>query len=142
MKKQKPFIRTLLEMSVYQLKYMDSVPASAVCNEAVKLAVKKNFGTLKGFVNGVLRNISRNLDSVEYPDREKDERLYLAVRYSIPPELLDCLLKSYDVETLERMFTAFEREKTTYIRCNTSKLTADELVLHLREEGVSVSRLE
>ena len=124
-KKQKPFIRTLLEMSVYQLKYMDSVPASAVCNEAVKLAVKKNFGTLKGFVNGVLRNISRNLDSVEYPDREKDERLYLAVRYSIPPELLDCLLKSYDVETLERMFTAFEREKTTYIRCNTSKLTAE-----------------
>ena len=93
-KKQKPFISTLLEMSVYQLKYMDSVPASAVCNEAVKLAVKKNFGTLKGFVNGVLRNISRNLDSVEYPDREKDQRLYLSVRYSIPPELLDCLLKS------------------------------------------------
>ena len=141
-KKQKPFIRTLLEMSVYQLKYMDSVPASAVCNEAVKLAVKKNFGTLKGFVNGVLRNISRNLDSVEYPDREKDERLYLSVRYSIPTELLDCLLNSYDVGALESMFTAFEREKATYIRCNTSKLTADELASHLRDEGVSVSKLE
>ncbi len=32
----KPLIRNLLRMSVYQLKYMDSVPDSAVCNEAVK----------------------------------------------------------------------------------------------------------
>ena len=34
-KKQKPVIREILRMSVYQLKYMDSVPDSAVCNEAV-----------------------------------------------------------------------------------------------------------
>ena len=37
-KKMKPVIRNLLRSSVYQLKYMDSVPDSAVCNEAVKLA--------------------------------------------------------------------------------------------------------
>ncbi len=41
MKKQKPVIRNLLRMSVYQLKYMDQVPDSAVCNEAVRLAQKK-----------------------------------------------------------------------------------------------------
>ena len=39
----KPVIRYILRMSVYQLKYMDSVPESAVCNEAVKLAKKENF---------------------------------------------------------------------------------------------------
>ena len=61
-KDMKPFIRNLLRMSVYQLKYMDSVPDSAVCNEAVKLAQKKGFYTLKNFVNGVLRNIARKLD--------------------------------------------------------------------------------
>ena len=37
-KKMKPMIRTILRMSVYQIKYMDSIPDSAVCNEAVKLA--------------------------------------------------------------------------------------------------------
>ena len=36
--KMKPVIRNILRMSVYQLKYMDSVPTSAACNEAVKLA--------------------------------------------------------------------------------------------------------
>ncbi len=52
--KMKPVIRTILRMSVYQLIYMDRVPDSAVCNEAVKLAVKRKFTGLKGFVNGVL----------------------------------------------------------------------------------------
>ena len=47
---------------------MDNVPDSAACNEAVKLAVKRGFAGLKGFVNGVLRNISRNKDNIEYPD--------------------------------------------------------------------------
>ena len=37
----KPVIRNLLRSAVYQLKYMDSVPDAAVCNESVKLAVKK-----------------------------------------------------------------------------------------------------
>ena len=42
--KMKPVIRNILRMGVYQLKYMDSVPDSAVCNEAVKLAKRKGFG--------------------------------------------------------------------------------------------------
>ena len=62
--KMKPVIRTILRSAVYQLKYMDSVPASAACNEAVKLAVNRGFGNLRGFVNGVLRNISRNLTQI------------------------------------------------------------------------------
>ena len=51
-------IRRIVRMGVYQIIYMDNVPDSAACNEAVKLAVKRGFAGLKGFVNGVLRNIS------------------------------------------------------------------------------------
>ena len=47
--RMKPAIRNILRMSVYQLKYMDSVPDSAVCNEGVKLAQRKGFFNLKGF---------------------------------------------------------------------------------------------
>ena len=46
--KMKPVIRTIIRSAVYQLKYMDSVPDSAVLNEAVKLASKRGFSTLKG----------------------------------------------------------------------------------------------
>ena len=45
--KMKPVIREILRSSVYQLIYMDRIPDSAVCNEAVKLAQKKGFRQLK-----------------------------------------------------------------------------------------------
>ena len=70
--KMKPLIRNLLRMSVYQILYMDSVPDSAACNEAVKLAALHKFTSLKGFVNGVLRNIARNKQAISYPDKEND----------------------------------------------------------------------
>ena len=75
-------------MGVYQLKYMDSVPPSAACNEAVRLTAKKGFSQLKGFVNGVLRNTSRNLDKIVYPDENKSPILAASVRYSIPEWML------------------------------------------------------
>ncbi len=58
-KKMKPVIRNILRSGVYQLKYMDSVPDHAVCSEAVKLAVRKGFSGLKGYVNGVLRSVGK-----------------------------------------------------------------------------------
>ena len=138
-RKQKPLIRNLLRMSVYQLKYMDNVPASAVCNEAVKLAVKRKFVSLKGFINGVLRNISRNLDSVEYPDKAADVLKYLSVKYSFPEWILHMWNKEYDIDTIENILKGFDKEKSTYIRCNTSKVTPDELKKHLEAENVAVS---
>ena len=84
--KMKKVIKYILRMSVYQLKYMDSVPVSAVCNEAVKLTAKRKFVGLKGFVNGVLRNIAKNIDSVEYP---KNEEEMLSVKYSVPQWIFD-----------------------------------------------------
>lgn len=45
--KLKPYIRNILRMTVYQIKYMDRVPDNASVDEAVKLAVKKGYGGLK-----------------------------------------------------------------------------------------------
>ena len=90
----KPVIRNILRMSVYQLKYMDSVPDSAVCNGGVRLAQKRGFYQLKGFVNGVLRSVARNLDKVEYPSKEKQPLLYLSVTYSMPEWIVKSCMNS------------------------------------------------
>ncbi|WP_330587600.1 transcription antitermination factor NusB [Anaerocolumna sedimenticola] len=74
--KMKPLIRGLLRMSVYQIKYMDQIPDSAACNEAVKLAKKRGFGNLSGFVNGILRNIIRDTKKVSFPREEKEKSLF------------------------------------------------------------------
>ncbi len=131
--KMKPVIRNILRMAVYQLKYMDSIPNSAVCNEAVKLATKKGFSNLKGFVNGVLRNIERNLDTITYPDD-------LSIKYSMPEWILNQWKEVYDNETIETMLKAFLEDSPTTIRCNTNVCTVDELVAKLEKEGVHVEK--
>lgn len=136
--KMKPVIRWIIRSGVYQLKYMDSVPASAACNEAVKLAVKRGFGGLRGYVNGVLRSISRNLGQIVYPDRE-DVRKWLSITYSMPEWILDRWLEEYDKETVEAMLRDFLREKPVSARCNLSRISREELAERLEKEGVRVS---
>lgn len=136
-KKQKPVIREILRMSVYQLRYMDSVPDSAVCNEAVKLAQKKGFRQLKGFVNGVLRNIARNLDAVKLPP-EKEQVRYLSVRYSMPEWMVKEWLSIYGREQTETMLQAFCKKAPLTIRVNRNRIRPAELKARLEAEGVHV----
>lgn len=134
-KKMKPVIRNIMRSAVYQMKYMDSVPVSAACNEAVKLAVRKGFGSLRGFVNGVLRNVARNLDQIEYP-AEPLKRL--SIQYSMPEWILNLWLKAYDSDSVEQMLQAFQRETPLTIRCNLRMVTPKQLKEHLEAEGVTV----
>lgn len=136
--KQKPVIRNILRMAVYQMKYMDSVPASAACNEAVKLATKKGFHTLKGFVNGVLRNISRGMDEITYPDEKKEPVLYLHVRYSVPVWIIKNWLSSYDYETVKKILAHYQEAMPTSVRVNTNKIAPAELKNILEQEGITV----
>ena len=110
-KKMKPVIRNILRMGVYQIQYMDSVPDSAACNEAVKLARKSGFSTLSGFVNGVLRNIARNSGSIRYPDEEKKPVLALSVRYSMPEWIVEEWLNAYGMEQTKAILDAFSKER-------------------------------
>lgn len=119
--KMKPVIRTILRSSVYQMKYMDSVPDSAICNEAVKLAGKRGFVNLKGFVNGVLRNIGRNLDKISYPD-EKDQEAFISIKYSLPEWMVKQWLKVYDEETVKMIGKAFLEEKPLTVRFDEHKI--------------------
>ena len=134
-KKMKPVIRNIMRSAVYQMKYMDSVPVSAACNEAVKLAVRKGFGSLRGFVNGVLRNVARNLDQIEYPTEPLKR---LSIQYSMPEWILNLWLKVYDSDIVEQMLQAFQRETPLTIRCNLRMVTPKQLKEHLEAEGVTV----
>lgn len=97
--KMKPLIRCLLRMGTYQILYMDSVPDSAACNEMVKLAGKRKFTNLKGFVNGVLRKIAAHKDDIPMPDAEKTPVAFLTVKYSMPEWIVEMWLQEYGMGT-------------------------------------------
>ena len=126
----KPVIRTLLRMSVYQILYMDRIPDSAVCNEAVKLAAKRRFFGLKGFVNGVLRAISREKGRLTFPDE--------SVRYSIPWWIYDMWMEEYPQETVRGMLQAFLEKRRLCVRCRGSKSDPGQIRDSLSRQGVVV----
>ncbi len=132
--KMKPVIRNILRMSVYQIRYMDRIPDSAVCNEAVKLTVKKGFGSLKGFVNGVLRNIVRNQERITATDP--------SVKYSTPEWIVNQWTEEYGEDTAYRMLEDQYREKPVTIRVNLNRISRDALKERLQSEGVKVRLIE
>ncbi len=135
----KPFIRNLLRLSVYQLFFMDSVPDAAVCNEAVKLAGKRGFRSLSGFVNGVLRNIARNRDRICWPDQEKEPVGFLSVKYSVPFWLVEKLLSERGRERTERILESFlvPAPVTIRIRQELGSPEREELISRMRQTGAA-----
>jgi 16S rRNA (cytosine967-C5)-methyltransferase len=101
---------------------MDAVPDSAACNEAVKLAQKKGFSTLKGFVNGVLRNIARNKDNITYDS--------LSVKYSMPQWIVDMWQEQLGAETTEQVLKGLLEEHPVTIRLRKGEIKGVEIKKH------------
>ena len=138
--RMKPLIRNLMRMSVYQMLFMDSIPDGAVCNEAVKLAGKRGFKGLSGFVNGVLRNIARNKEKLPYPDRNENEKQYLSVRYSMPEWLIEKWISSYGKEKTEAMLEDLLKEHSVTVRLREEMKSTEKnaWIGNLKEAGVEI----
>ena len=136
--KMKPAIREILRSAVYQLKYMDSVPDSAVCNEAVKLTQRKGFYNLKPFVNGVLRTVAREMNQVRFPAREENVVRYLSIKYSMPEQLVNRWLDAYGEEITEKILADFLEEKPVTVRCRTYLNSVEDTCRSLENQGVHV----
>src|SRR5947199_599533 len=67
-----PEIIEILRMGAYQLLHLTRVPASAVVDDAVKLARRVGKGSASGFVNALLRTISRQRTALPLPRRPAD----------------------------------------------------------------------
>lgn len=137
--KMKPVIRCILRSAVYQICFLDGVPDSAACNEAVNLAGKRGFRNLKGFVNGVLRNIARKKEQIVYPDERKQPQEAVSVQYSLPLWLVEQWETEYGMDKTKAMAKELLEEKPTAVRINLNQITKEELIKQLKSEGVDVT---
>lgn len=137
--KMKPLVLNTIRLAVYQIIYMDKVPDSAACNEAVAFIKKKGLAGLSGFVNGVLRNVARNKANIKYPDEKTDCVAYLSVKYSYPKWIIEYWLKEFDYDSVVKMCAENNLAPRVGICINTSKTTPDELKALLAEDNVAVT---
>lgn len=130
-----PIVRDILHLGLYQLYMMDKIPQSAAVNESVSLAKKycRKQCSASGLVNAVLRNAIRSKDMLKQPETLSD-------RYSHPQKLVDLLGGYVGKERLEPMLKANNDVPDTVIQVNTLRITTQELIQILEQEGIGVKK--
>lgn len=133
-KKVHHYIRNVLRIGICQLMFFESVPSSAAVNECVKLVASSKKRELKGFCNAVLRNVSKSLGDIEYPDSEKNPVEYLSVMYSYPEWLVEMYIRDYGYEFTENMLSYHKSDAFTTVRPNLKKTDYDEFESELNRK--------
>jgi len=129
----KPFILSLLRISVCQIRYIEKTPESAAVNEAVNLAKQNGYKGLSGFVNGVLRNIVRQPEAPEIHG--------IAMEYSYPKWLAADLVKWLGNENAKSFCHQSHQPPPVTIFANTHKITVPDLANRLLSEGIEATPL-
>lgn len=131
-----PWIRNILRMSLYQIMNMDKIPDSAAVNEGVNLAKKFGHKGTVSFVNGVLRNILRNIENLEYPSMDKGPAEHISIKYSHPLWMVKSWIKDYGIEDTIRICQANNQVPANTIRVNTIRTSKGKLLEQLINQGI------
>ena len=119
---------------------MDKVPSRAAVNESVNLAKVNKSAFAASLVNAVLRRVAEN--GLRLPECSEDDPEYLAIKYSCPEWLISLWTEAYGRENAVALAEKALEAPPVVIRANTTKITADELIWKLAEEGVVSQRSE
>lgn len=126
----------ILRMGVYQILFMNSVPNYAAVNESVALARRFARG-MDGFINGVLRNFIRNMDSASEID-VKGQLEYLSIRYSCQLKLVEELVSMLGFEHAKMLLEHAGHRPPLSIRVNIAQISVKELADRLRANGFEI----
>ncbi len=130
-------VRTALRLGLYQLRYLDRVPASAAVHESVSLAAASARPGAAGLVNAVLRAYLRA--DHPWPRAGGDRDLYLRAGLSYPDWLVDRCLGELGTEGARRRLEAGNRSPTVFVRVS-RRLALDEVRKRLAQDGVETER--
>ena len=105
-------VRLALRMAIYQLRYLERIPAHAAVSESVELIKRARKRSAAGFANAVLRKVNR--DPVDWPDQ--------AIALSHPAWLLDRWANQYGAETAVAVARANLEPAPTYVNIETARV--------------------
>jgi 16S rRNA (cytosine967-C5)-methyltransferase len=105
-RKLDPEVRVALRMGVYQLRYLERIPAHAAVADSVELVKLARKRSAAGFVNAILRKVDRA--PVAWPSRE--------VELSCPEWLLARWERNFGAEIVAGIARAALEEPEKYVR--------------------------
>jgi 16S rRNA (cytosine967-C5)-methyltransferase len=129
-----PEVLAILRISIFQLLHLDRVPAAAVVNDAVELAGKAGKRSAAGFVNALLRRVSRERAQLPLPTEPPID--VLAITLSHPRWLAARWLARHGFDAAEAWERFDNSPAPLTLRANTLKTTRDALADALEKAGV------
>lgn len=127
--KIKPKVKILLRMGVYQLYFMDKVPASAAINECVEVSANVGCEYYKKYINAVLHNVDKNRINIE----EIDD---LSIKYSCPTHLIRMWTKMYGEDSTKQILENINKKACVFAIPNKKFVDANELLYELNCCGI------
>jgi len=124
----------ILRVAIYQMNFLDKVPAYAACNEAVEGAKEVSEGDSK-LVNGILRNFTKNPDDIDVPGNKIDEYAY---KFSFEPWMIRLLFKQYGEQQGKKIMSGLNYIPKVSVRVNALKADYDEVFEELEEMGYEI----
>ncbi|QKI83756.1 16S rRNA (cytosine(967)-C(5))-methyltransferase RsmB [Kroppenstedtia eburnea] len=128
-----PWVRHLLRLGIYQLRYLDRVPSRAAVHETVEIAKARGHRGIPGLVNGVLRSYLRRSREWTLPDSPKSVT-DLALVTSHPEWLVRRLVEVYGPETAHSVLKANNRPPGLSVRVNPLRGNRERVARLLQEE--------
>lgn len=143
----RPVIRDILRMGIFQILYMDAVPDSAACNEAVKLTKLSGKKELSGFVNGVLRTVAREKEkgifaAAAREDGASSDPAALSRKYSMPEWIIRLWNEQRSEQDTRALLEALLEVRPVSIRFDDRCSAADieKILAGMQEKGVTATK--
>ncbi len=136
-----PEVLDILRLSAYQVLHLDRVPASAAVDDGVSLARFARRGSAGGFINAVLRSLSRQRRHLPSPERPGEGAPleqwaeHLAVVGSHPAWLVHRWVVQHGVEATDAWCRFNNEPAPLTLRANTLRISREELQQRLQQDS-------
>lgn len=134
-RQQRPDLRNLLRLGLYQLFWLDRIPDHAAVHETVELAREFGYGSQAGFINAMLRGYGR--------EKEATQKLLAelkltdpAIGWSQPAWLVEKWLQRFGPEDTQKLLAWNNAAPATFARLNTTRTDAEKIIPQWRDELV------
>jgi 16S rRNA (cytosine967-C5)-methyltransferase len=140
--KQPPVLRLILQLGLYQLRYLTAVPASAAVNTSVDLAKASRLGQLAKVVNGLLRQYERltahGTDPLVRPDQVTAA---LGTAHSYPDWIVELWIQQLGYDEAEQLGQWFNQVPAIDLRINRQQTTVEAVQVAFDQAGVATQSL-
>jgi 16S rRNA (cytosine967-C5)-methyltransferase len=156
-------LNQIIAVAIYQLLYLDRIPAFAAVNEAVEQAERFHHRRQSGLVNGLLRTILRKVSDVQhgpvpaardvipiapesyrrseapvFPDPAASPAAYLAAAYSLPRELAERWIDNLgSLDKAVAVATQANVRAPLIVRVHSARATVQAVMAELAAAGVA-----